>query len=67
MNISTLKNVIWKEGRNYVAQCLSVDVASFGSTKSAAIANLREALELYFEDHADASIQNVREPEIVSV
>jgi len=34
----------------YVAQCLEVDVASQGRTIEEALANLREALELYFED-----------------
>ena len=28
-----LKNVVWKEGKYYVAQCLNVDVSSFGKTK----------------------------------
>ena len=34
----------------YVARCLEVEVASQGSTVEEALANLREALELYFED-----------------
>ena len=46
----TLQNVVWKEGKNFVAQCLSVDVSSFGKTKKEALKNLTEALELYFED-----------------
>ena len=40
---------VWGEGEWYVAQCLEVDVASQGETEDAAIANLREALELYLE------------------
>ena len=43
-----LKNVVWKEGKYYVAQCLNVDVSSFGKTKKEAVANLNEALDLYF-------------------
>ena len=31
------------------AQCLDVDVSSFGETKLEALQNLDEALELYFE------------------
>ncbi|MFA5132137.1 MAG: type II toxin-antitoxin system HicB family antitoxin [Candidatus Paceibacterota bacterium] len=46
----SLRNVVWKEGKHYVAQCLNVDVSSFGSTKKTAENNLQEALELYFED-----------------
>jgi predicted RNase H-like HicB family nuclease len=34
----------------YVARCLDVDVASQGETVDKALANLKEALELYFED-----------------
>lgn len=41
---------IWKEGTWYVAQCIEIDVASQGMTKEEALANLREALELHFEE-----------------
>jgi len=34
----------------YVARCLDVEVASQGETSEEALANLKEALELYFED-----------------
>lgn len=37
-------------GKHYVAQCLNIDVSSFGDTEDEALAHLREALELYFED-----------------
>jgi predicted RNase H-like HicB family nuclease len=40
---------VWKEGNWYVAQCLEVDVASQGESEETALANLKEALELYFE------------------
>ena len=46
----TLKNIVWKEGKYFVAQCLNVEVSSFGKTKNEALKNLDEALELYFED-----------------
>jgi predicted RNase H-like HicB family nuclease len=38
------------EGGGYVARCLEVEVASQGDTIEEALAHLREALELYFED-----------------
>lgn len=41
---------VWKEGDWFVSQCLEVDVASQGETEEEALANLREALELYFEE-----------------
>lgn len=34
----------------YVARCLEVEVASQGTTSEEALENLKEALELYFED-----------------
>jgi len=45
-----LKNVIWKEGKYYIAQCLNIDVSSFGKTRKEAIINIEEALELYYDD-----------------
>ena len=36
----------------YVARCLEVEVTSQGETVEGALANLKEALELYFEDEA---------------
>ncbi len=52
------------EGKLYVAQCLEVDVASQGATVEEALANLREAVELYFEDAPPPSGQ--RPPPIVA-
>jgi len=45
-----IKYVIYKEGKYYVSQCLNVDVSSFGATIDEASANLKEALQLFFED-----------------
>lgn len=41
---------IYKDGKYYTAQCLDVDVATFGKTIAEAKKNIKEALELYFED-----------------
>lgn len=38
-----------EENGVFVARCRYVDVASDGATEQAALENLREALELYFE------------------
>ena len=48
---------VWREGEWYVAQCLDVDVASQGETEEEALANLKEALEGFFET---ASAEEVR-------
>ena len=60
-----LQNVVWKEGKYYVAQCLNVDVSSFGRTKQSALKNLEEALALYFEDADMISLSKIEQPEIV--
>ena len=44
------KKVVWKEGNYFVAQCLNIDVSSFGETKEEAFENLKEAIELYLEE-----------------
>jgi predicted RNase H-like HicB family nuclease len=48
--MKTIKYIIYKEGKHYVSQSLNVDVSSFGNTIEEATANLKEALDLYFED-----------------
>jgi predicted RNase H-like HicB family nuclease len=45
-----LTATVTPDGDWYVARCLDVEVASQGPTIDEALANLREALELYFED-----------------
>jgi len=40
---------VYREDEFYVAQCLNVDVSSFGATREEAVANLKEAVELYFQ------------------
>lgn len=62
-----LKVAIWKEGRQYVSQCLNVDVASFGSSPKKALENLKEALELYFEDMDISTITKIEQPGIASL
>lgn len=46
-----LNYVVSPEDGVFVARCLDVEVASDGPTEKEAVANLQEALELYFEDH----------------
>ena len=46
-----LTAAVTQEDDLFVARCLDVEVASQGSNVETALANLREALELYFEDH----------------
>jgi predicted RNase H-like HicB family nuclease len=46
--------VVYREDEFVVAQCLNVDVSSFGATREEAVANLKEAVELYFENEPDS-------------
>ena len=50
MNPMDFTAAITHEDPWYVARCLDVEVASQGETAEEALANLKEALELYFED-----------------
>ena len=60
-----LKSVVWKEGKYFVAQCLNVDVSSFGKSKKQALANLEEALGLYFEEDRPAKPVRIERVEVV--
>ena len=62
-----LKSVVWKEGSYYIAQCLDVDISSFGKTKKEAMRMLEEALELYFEDTTIPITSHVSRPSIALV
>ncbi|MGA2296117.1 MAG: type II toxin-antitoxin system HicB family antitoxin [FCB group bacterium] len=53
-----IEYIIWKEGKYYVSQCININISSFGDTIDEAAANLKEAVELYFED------ENIELPKI---
>lgn len=55
---------IWREGEWFVAQCLEVDIASQGETEEKALANLREALELHFEEPQAATQPKMRQVKV---
>jgi predicted RNase H-like HicB family nuclease len=56
--------VVYREDEFFVAQCLNVDVSSFGATRPEAIANLKEAVELYFEGEPDVAFTPVNDPAV---
>jgi len=62
-----LKNIVWKEGKYYVSQCLNVDISSFGESRREALENLSEALELYFEDTKISTPSKILQPKIVDL
>jgi predicted RNase H-like HicB family nuclease len=52
---------VYREDEFFVAQCLNVEVSSFGATRDEAVANLREAVELYFEGEPAGDFTQVSE------
>lgn len=61
--VRDLRIAITKEDKFYVAQCLDVDVSSFGETEAEALEAIHEALELYFESIGP----DVQQPKIVDL
>jgi predicted RNase H-like HicB family nuclease len=51
--------VVYREEEFMVAQCLNVDVSSFGATREEAVANLKEAVELYYENEPNSAFTPV--------
>ena len=62
--VQTFTVKLWKEGDWYVAQCVEVDVASQGETEQEALDNIREALQLHFEEPRPTAIPQVRTLEV---
>ncbi len=50
-----LHTILWKEDKWFIAKALEVEVASQGKTEEEALKNLKEALELYFEDQKEVA------------
>lgn len=50
---------LYREGSDYVAQGLDVDVSSFGATPEEAVMMLKEAVELYFEDEGNVELPKI--------
>ena len=59
MTTKTLTAVLHKEDDMYVAECPEVGTVSQGTTIEEALANLREATELYLEEFPILKIDKV--------
>ncbi|NQW24281.1 MAG: type II toxin-antitoxin system HicB family antitoxin [SAR202 cluster bacterium] len=59
-----LTAVVSQEGGWYIAQCLEVDVASQGETQETALSNLKEAVELHFDNPRATVVPSVEKIEI---
>ncbi len=62
-----LHAVTWKEGKWYVAKAVEVEVASQGLSEKESLDNLREALELYFDDQDAAEIISAKTPKLADL
>lgn len=60
--MKTIQVAYYKEGKQWVAQALSVEISTFADTRAGAVEAIKEALELYFEDESGVFV-----PEIESV
>ena len=56
MRVGTFTAVLHKEGGIYVADCPEVGTVSQGKTIDEAVANLREATELYLEEFSPSDL-----------
>lgn len=63
-NNSKITAVVWKEGKYFVSQCLNIDVASFGKTKSDALKKLNDAVSLYFRGKVNFRLPSIKSPSI---
>ncbi len=59
-----LTAIIEREGDGYVALCPQVDIASQGDSVDTARANLKEALDLFFETASGKEIEERRHDEV---
>lgn len=59
-----LHAVVWKEDVLFVAKALEIEVASQGHSEKEALANLQEALELYFEGQESPELLSIERPKI---
>ena len=53
-----LKYEVYSEDGIFVARCLDIDVSSDGETDAEAVENLRLAIELYLERHAELAFKD---------
>lgn len=56
--------VVWKEEKWFVAKALEAEIASQGLNEKEALSNLKEALELYFEDQTQVELAPVNQPKL---
>ena len=62
--VASFTATLHREGAWFVAQATEIEIASQGETEGEALANLREALELYFMPDGPKSPDDIPEIEV---
>ncbi|HMJ90110.1 MAG TPA: hypothetical protein VK530_09855 [Candidatus Acidoferrum sp.] len=62
--MKTIAYCVYREDEFHVAQCLNAEVSSFGATRDEAVANLKEAVELYLEGETAPSFTPISDVSI---
>ncbi len=62
--MKNLTAIIRKGEKFYIAECLEIDVVTQGKTIDEALANLKEAVHLYFENEDTKDLPLSSEPPI---
>jgi len=64
---STIKSEIYFDGTHYCARCIDFDIFTQGATLDEVVKNLKEAIELHFEDDPEELEGYVPSPSIFSM
>ncbi|MCY4046678.1 MAG: type II toxin-antitoxin system HicB family antitoxin [Candidatus Dadabacteria bacterium] len=59
--LEKLRALVWKEGDVFVSRLNGTNISSYGETPDEAVCNLKEAVELYFEDMPEGEKREVIE------
>ena len=59
--MNSFSAIVWKEGDTFVSRLDGTNISSCGETVEEAVNNLKEALELYFEEMSDDEKQEIIE------
>ena len=62
----TFTAVIVQEGKFFVAHCPELGIASQGETNEESLVNLREAIELFFEDEDPTKFNFPTAPPVIT-
>ncbi len=62
-----IKAEIYNDGEYYCGKCLDFDVFTQGKTLDEVVNNLKEAIQLHFEDDRDALVDFVPSPSLFTM